>query len=269
MANLAAFYETRETFRSFFHYIEPLSFDDWVKLSDDRKIAVLYLQYFNEIILAWDKANTFDFVEGEEGVTCILQYLQKHVCDRYIKGHNKKKVSKEYFNQHPEECEERRIIESDPKKFTPAYIYRMAYNCLYCICHDLKSVKDRWSFETSEIVIHDGEELSLFDLVADRNGSVEDVIHDLDLQREFWKVIEDEGAEAEKLMRFLMSGNSSDLKKLNSKNPQNQKDPLRDVEVKPEAIDSILERLRNRFMNLSSSSACGSYISAMLASASH
>lgn len=268
MATLAAFYETRDMFRNYYKYIEPLTFEEWSALSDDDKLTVLFLQYFPEITLAWDKANVFDFIEGEEGVSTTLQYLQKQICDCYIKGHPKKKVSKEYFNAHPDECEERRVIEENPKKFSAAYIYKVCYNSLYCICHDLKSVKDRWENETSSIVTYGEDELSLFDIIEDKHGSIFDVVDAKDFEEEFWAIIEDTGVSAEKIMRYLLSGNKADLKKVNASSESYKLDPLRDVEVSKETLISVLDHLRKKFLSLSASSPCRSYISTFEALAS-
>ena len=204
MATLAAFYETRDTLSNYINYTEPLSFDEWKATPDDQKAAVLYLQFFNEITLAWNKANSYDFINGEEGVETALQYLQKLVCDRYIKGHPKKKVSVEYFYEHQDECEERRLIEENPKNFYAGFIYKVMYNALYCICHDPQSVKDKWDYETSSIVNYKGEELCLFDNVADPNGSATDVSDSATFENEFWSVIETTGVKAEKVMRYLI-----------------------------------------------------------------
>lgn len=261
MATLAAFRETKDYFSSYFTYEKPLTFDEWVKLSDEKKLAVLFLQFYNEIVLAWDRANSFDFIESEEGVTTIVQYLQKHVCDRYIKGHPKRKVSAEYFYSHLDECEERRILEENPAKFNPAYIYRIAYNSLYCICHDLKSVKARWDNETSRYVNYNDTELDLLDMIQDTRTSVAESSECRSFEEEFWKVIEDEGTGAAKVMRYLLSGNAADLKKLNVRDKDRDLDPLKDVEVSLEEVDNIICRLRSKFLAMSVNSPCGSYIS--------
>jgi len=260
MATLAAFRETRDYFSNYFAYKKPLTFDEWVKLTDEQKVAVLFLQFYNEIVLAWSRANNYDFIEGEEGVTTIVQYLQKHVCDRYIKGHPKRKVSAEYFFSHLDECEERRILEENPAKFNPAYIYRIAYNSLYCICHDLQSVKDRWDNETSRYVNYNDSELDLLDAIADTSTSVAESIEYTSFEEEFWRVIEDEGTGAAKVMRYLLSGDTSDLKKLSSRDKDRDLDPLKDVEVTLDEVDNIIRRLRSRFLAMSANSHCGAYI---------
>lgn len=264
MATLAAFYETRNLYRTYTGYTEPLSFEEWAKRPQGEKAALLFVQFFDQITLAWEKANAFDFIEGEEGVSIVLQYLEKQVAqDQYYKKDDpKKKASAEFRKKNPDKffTTTRRIIEEDPRKFTPAYIYRVAYNCMYCICHDLKSVQDRWDNETSAITIYDGKELSVFDQIADYSGSAEQVAEDLTFETEFWRVVEDAGLTAEKVMRYLLSGDANDLKKANPRSKQYENDPLRDIEVSPEMLEEVIEDLRTRFSNLSCNSFCGRYI---------
>ena len=146
MANLAAFYETRNCFAELTQWHTQLSYEEWNNSPRDHKAALLFVNFFNKMIQAWDKANRFDYIPGEDGVSVVCQYLEKNV----------------------------EKIEAEPNKFSEAYIYRVAYNCMYCICHDLKSVQDRWDNETSSIVSYQGEELNLFDTCADRRGSAEE-----------------------------------------------------------------------------------------------
>lgn len=263
-STLAAFYETRDLFRCYVDYSNPLSFEEWVKVPDEKKVAVLYLQFFNEILNAWSKANTLEFVEGEEGVTTALQYLQKLVCDCYIKGHPKKKVSFQYYQLHREECDSRRILETNPRNFYGGYIYRVLYNALYCICHDIKSVQDRMIYETDPIVGSSDSDDEVFDIIENSSrieDSVEETYDSINFQEEFWSIIEDSGMSAEKVMRYLLSGRKEDLLNLSERSKNYASDPLRDVSVKESSVDSILGHLRKRFLNLPHDSFCGEYIS--------
>lgn len=263
MVNMAAFYETRTTLRNFVEFEEPLTFDAWKVIPDDKKAAALFLHFFEQITLAWDKANAFDFVDGEEGVTTVLQYLQKQVCDIYEKGHPKKKATRKQLQENPEKYAVRRVLEETPEKFSEAYIYRVAYNALYCICHDLKSVQDRWDNETSSIVEHDGEELNLFDTISNSRGSSADMSEADQMEKEFWSIIESEGPCAEKVMRYLLANNNeTELKKVpKSRKSHPENDPLKNIEVPLDAVDEILNKLQEKFMDLSISSPCGSFIS--------
>ena len=232
MTTLLAFTDTKKMFAEYLNYKGPLSFEEWMKLNKDQKVAALFVQFYSEITLAWTKVNQFDFIEGEDGVSTMNQYLEKNIAR----------------------------IESDPKRFTPAYIYRVAYNCLYCICHDRKCDKDRYENETSAVIVKDGEEFNLFDTVADRKGTPEDMLNKRQFENEFWSVIRGLGDKAEKVLRYLSSGDVKDLKKLNPRAKQYKFDPLRDVDVSLEEAELIIAQLRQKFMNLPISSNCGKYL---------
>ena len=227
MATLSAFHDTRNLYRDFTDYKKPLSFEEWNTLDPEKKAAVLFVQFYNEITLAWNKANAFDFIDGEDGVSTMCQYLQKNVP----------------------------VIEKDPKRFTPNYIYKVA-----CICHDRKCDKDRWENETSSIVMLDGKEFNILETVVNMKGSAEAVSEKRQFEGEFWSVVKELGEAAEKVMRYLISQDEADLKKLSPKSRRYAEDPLRDVEVSLEEAQRIILILRQRFLSMPKNSCCGEYI---------
>lgn len=266
MSSFAAFHDTRNLFIEYTGYTKPLSFEDWQKEPDDLKAAILFVQFYNEICLAWDKADPLDFGDDSEGVSTILQYLRKNISTTqyFLKDDPTKKASAEYRRLNPEGyiAVEERKIESDSSKFSSRYIYRVAYNCFYCICgHDRKRDKDIMNNETSSIVMHDGEELDLFDTVVDKSSCVESVFASNELEREFWEVIEDTGVSAEKVLRYLLSDDEADLKALSARNKRYNLDSLRDIELSVDAANKIIEELKEKFLKLPFDSYCGRYIS--------
>lgn len=268
MSSFAAFHDTRLLFIETLGYKSPLSFEDWKAQPDDLKAAFLFVQFYNEITLAWDKADSLDFGDDTEGVTTILQYLEKQVktTQYFIKDEPRKKASAEFRRLHPEGfiAVEERKIEKDPSRFSGGYIYRVAYNCLYCICgHDRKCDKERMNNETSVIVMHEGEEFDVLDTYIDHKNCVESIVAGNTLEKEFWSVIEDTGLSAEKVMRYLLSNDAADLKALNSRNKRYRDDPLRDIEVSMDAAETIIAQLREKFLSMSHNSYCGQYISKM------
>lgn len=70
------FYEARRLFINHINYTNPYSYEEWIALPEDHKTVALYIQYFNEIILAWYKTKSF-YASEEEGVETVLQYLNK------------------------------------------------------------------------------------------------------------------------------------------------------------------------------------------------
>ena len=47
------FTETKNLFAQYLEYDRPLDFDQWAQVADDQKAAVLYLQFYDQITLAW------------------------------------------------------------------------------------------------------------------------------------------------------------------------------------------------------------------------
>ena len=156
------FYNTYLLYREYIGYTKELSFKRWMRLPERFKAAALYVQFYDQITLAWYKVKTKWSIE-EEGVETINQYLIKNV----------------------------KKIEEDPKRFTPAYMYKVAWNCLYCLCIDPTKNKERYYTETPDsFSVNDGDELSWFDVI----GETEDfeVLRQEDELSEFFNSVEDD-----------------------------------------------------------------------------
>ena len=175
MAN--AFAETKNLFQSYTGYVKPLTYDEWLAVADDAKAAVLYVQFYDEITLAWYKVRSL-YTPEERGVEEMCHYLIKNVP----------------------------VIAKDPKRFNSRYLYRVAYNCLYCICHDIKRDKDRYDMEISNIVFVGDDEVDLF-----ATFGLEEVIEEELRRKEFWKLLEDEGAPTFVVINKILGGTAIDL----------------------------------------------------------
>lgn len=206
-----AFNETRNLFRTYLNYTGPLSYEQWLATADDSKAAVLFVQFFDQITLAWYKTKSF-FVLEEDGVYTMLQYLTKNVP----------------------------IIKENPKRFTPNYIYRVAYNCLYCISHDIKRDIERYERETSNIIFNGEDELNLFDTVP----ATDPDINDRWTQAHFWAIIETMGPATQKVVNHLINGDP--LTKVGKRSKSYATDPLRDIEVTLEEMEVIVEELKTK-----------------------
>lgn len=190
------FIETRKLFQTVFQYdrTKPLSFDQWLKIPDDQKSAVLYLQFYDQITLAWDKTKSF-YTLTADGVSTVLQYLEKNVP----------------------------IIKANPKKFNERYIYRVAYNCLYCICHDLIYPRLAYEHEVPEEISghsDDGSRFSYYDLISDRNDDIEKQIADIEADRQlqiFWDAVEKDEDTTMVIEKFLDIPNDQIIKHLKVK----------------------------------------------------
>lgn len=156
-------YATRELFSEYINYTAPLSYEEWLSAADDLKAAVLYCQFFEQITLAWYKLKSVYSTEAD-GVAEVLQYLQKNVSN----------------------------IKADSNKFSPAYIYRVVYNCLYCLCRDPNRYKAAYENECSNIQMSSDGEFDLFDTYVDPNHSIESELASVERER-IWNVIESRG----------------------------------------------------------------------------
>lgn len=217
-----AFYETKALFADYTHYTHPLSYDEWLAVADQDKAAVLYVQFFDQITLAWFKTKSF-FVIEEDGVSTVLQYLVKNVP----------------------------LIQAAPAKFTPNYIYKVAYNCLYCISHDIKRDIDRWENETSNIVAYGEDELDLFDTVMSNRSE-----YDEDAESaEFWAIIDNMGPEALKVVNYLINSNQTLSKTRVSKSCRANAELFKDTDRLAEVLSALdsKEKVYNKKQTLESS----------------
>lgn len=219
MANLNAFFETRNLFISYTSYVKPLSFEQWKAVPEDQKAAVLFVQFFEQICMAYNKANK-TVINAEDAVSIVLQYLEKNV---------------------------KKILDQ-PNRFTPAYIYRISYNCIYCILENDK-LQMRLS-ETSDHVSDDDGEFNLVDCLGIGSDSAEDEYDKKEVMDRIWKIIEDSGLESVKVANYLLSGNADDLKKVSKRSKNYASDPLRDVEVSLESLEAIISDLRVKLADI-------------------
>lgn len=170
------FYETRKIYREYLNFTSPYTFEQWMNLPQDHKAVALYVNFFDVIVSAWYKTKSF-YASEQEGVETICQYLLKNVP----------------------------IIEaSEGKKYNPKYIYRVAYNCLYCISHDRLCDKLKWELETSNICNGPDGEIDMFDSFLSDPEVFEDEKY-FDRVR-FWKVIESVSPDAMIICGQMLDG---------------------------------------------------------------
>ena len=205
------FKEALNRFRQIAGYTRPMTWEEWTALSDtDTMTAALYCQFYDQITLAWYKARA-DFVADEDGLSCVLQYLIKNVP----------------------------LIQAEEAKFTPAYIYRVAYNCMDCLRYIQRDI-NRSNTETTNVVVFDGEELDLCDLVPH-----EDISYEASQDKAaFWSIIASMGPEAEKVVNFLVNGES--LRRVSKRVKTRDDDPLADVSVSEARMNEIIDELKVR-----------------------
>ena len=171
-----SFYATRNMFRNYVNYERPLTFEEWLSIDDDKKAAVLYVQFFDQITLAWYKLKTDAAIE-EECVSEVLMYLIKNVP----------------------------VIENNPSRFKPSYIYKVVYNCIYCKSIDPykgQTAKTSWFNNTCPQFIQKGDDIvDVFDEIS----NTEDI--DVTAAREhFWAIIEDMGDDVISVVENILNG---------------------------------------------------------------
>lgn len=168
------FYLTYRLFEQYAHYDHTLSYEEWCNAPESDKAALLYVQFYPEILLAWNKTKA-PFNTEEDGVEVVLQYLNKNV----------------------------KKIEENPSRFTCAYIYRVAYNCIYCIARDIKRDKDRYRLEMSNIQVcqNSDDEVDLFQHVFSDTCSIEYLSDKI----EFWRIVESIDPEAKDIIEKVLS----------------------------------------------------------------
>ena len=169
-------YETFASCANFLQYTKPLTYDEWFVLDQDHKAAALYVQFFSQITLAWYKCKQIYasfYASEEDAVSTMFQYILKNIP----------------------------LIESDGKKFTEAYMYKVAYNCLYCICHDIKRDKDRYELEMSNCICDDCGEvmIDLFDTVAELDSLNTEMLRD-----HLWSTVDKLPAKYQQVVAWLL-----------------------------------------------------------------
>lgn len=206
------FFQTKVRFREFSNYEKPLTYEEWMAAPDECKAAILYVQFYDQITLAWMKTKS-TYTDINDGVSEVLQYLNKNV----------------------------EKIKADGKRFTPNYIYKVAYNCLSCLSWNDPALNIRcrtYQNECSNLVSYGEDELDLFDTIIEDEDD-RDSKFDLDGSRAYlsnatkmWDIVEDMGQKAKLVVAKLLGEASYTPKELSS--------------VSEEETAEILEELRTR-----------------------
>lgn len=108
------FKETYNLLKDYTHYTKPLSYNEWLALADDYKVGVLFVQFYEQISLAWYKLKTKAAIE-EECVSEVLAYLSKNVYGKsyqQIHSQNVKKAKLLYATKDASKCPTRVDVEN-------------------------------------------------------------------------------------------------------------------------------------------------------------
>lgn len=215
------FQQTKIRFREFANYERPLTYDEWMAAPDECKAAILYVQFYDQITLAWMKTKSV-YTDINDGVSEILQYLNKNV----------------------------EKIKADGKRFTPNYIYRVAYNCLSCLSWNDPELNHRcrtYQNEVSNIVGYGEDELDLFDTIVDENSET-GAQFDFDANKSYlvnatklWDIVESMGKKTKLVVAKLLGEKSYTPKELNSVSEEETQEIIAELRVKLAGFVGILD----------------------------
>lgn len=182
------FRETKVFFNQFLDVDsnEPLDWDMWMKFPDDRKSAVLFLKFYSEITLAWEKTKSF-YTPTSDGVSIVMQYLEKNVP----------------------------LIKENKNKYNGKYIYKVAYNCLYCECHDRCVLKNAYNHEVSadQLGSDEDSDFSYYDILEDESEDIEcklDAIEFESISEKIWNMLDEVDIETEIIIEKML-GTDTDV----------------------------------------------------------
>lgn len=133
------FQETKDRFMAATSFVRyPLTYDEWMSLVDELKAAALFVNFYAQIIVAWQKWDRTCYLEEEDAVGTVIQYIVKNV-DK---------------------------IKDDRKRYTPNYIYTVAYNALTGFCRVAGRQWYYTTFMSNTFDLDDGEH-DMFDIIED------------------------------------------------------------------------------------------------------
>lgn len=171
------FIETKHMFENAIGVKYPLSYEGWLAVKDDLKAAALYVQFFDQITLAWNKGKS-DFTSDEDGVSIVLQYLNKNVP----------------------------IILNNPKKYTSKYIYRVAYNCMGCLRRVQREI-NYYNLTISNIDTDStGKEFDLFSTIVDDKSDTFETVEKIKYNTEIYNIIKKFDKATKRFVEYLLGG---------------------------------------------------------------
>lgn len=171
------FKETKTMFMNAIPATFPLTYEGWLSIRDDLKAAALYVNFFDQITLAWKFAKS-DFTSDEDAISVVMQYFIKNVP----------------------------IIMVDKKKYNAKYLYRVAYNCMGCL-RRVQRESDRYNYTTSNIsVTSSGDEIDLFSSIVGDESDILDIIREARYESEIGTIIDGLDEESKKYIEFVLGG---------------------------------------------------------------
>ena len=206
--NYSPFISTKQMFREYLvGYSYPLTYETWVAADEEDKAALLFVNFYNQITLAYSNVVTkynADYIIAEDAVSNILGVL--------IKNSNI-------------------LTEKDDgsKRFTQGYFYSVCWGCIFSMVRSIATQKRNEHELSNELTDDTGDVLvNLFDLAP---------------SIDVWDIIIQMGHKAEKVVNHLINPKDT-LHKVSKSSSEYNSDRLADVSVTPSEYDSILAALK-------------------------
>lgn len=207
---MSQFRATRNFYMECLHGFQfPLTYDAWVNAEADYKAVLLFVNFFDQIELAWyNERYSYGPAREDDAVSEVNQYLMKNVAK----------------------------IEADPKRFTAGYIYRVAANCISCVGASQVEINRNTLEVCNEVASDDGSVVNLYDLEPSSDESYE-----VKQAREAISAIIDKmGLKAQKVVNKLINPDDS----LAVNRVKGTGDKLQDVTVSKKEYEEIVKELR-------------------------
>lgn len=217
--NYSPFISTKQMFREYLvGYSYPLTYEAWVKADEEDKAALLFVNFYNQITLAYTNVVTkynADYIIAEDAVSNILGVLIKN---SNILTEN----------------------EDGGKRFTPGYFYSVCWGCLFSMVRSIATQKRNEHEISNELSDDDGDILvNLFDL----SPAIDDTYEVRQAKDAIWDIIRHMGPKAEKVVNHLINPKDT-LHKISKSSSEHDSDRLADVSVTPSEYSSILDALK-------------------------
>ena len=212
--NYSPFISTKKMFREYLTgYSFPISFETWLASDEEEKAALLFVNFYDQIVLAYSKSNAA-YVVSEDAVSTILLVLMKNSTIL-------------------------QTVENAKKRFTPNYFYTVAWGAFYSLVRSIAN-KARNDHEICNEVEDSDNEISvnLYDLAP----SIDDTYEMRQAKEAVWDIIAHMGPKAEKVANHLINGDT--LKAVRKNSSEYKIDRLANVSVTPSEYSNILAALK-------------------------
>jgi len=177
---MGAFRDTKDFFATLIVHQFPMDYEQWCSISEDKQAAALFVNFFHEIEMAWNRCRNI-YTEEEDAVHVLIASLM----------HNTP------------------IIRDNPSRYSGAYMYRVAYNSILGLTRNYKTAKARLENTICSTVFdcdNEGSDVNGFDTLSDMNAINDPESEFRAMQSEIWNVIANLDEDQTALVDNILSG---------------------------------------------------------------